>query len=275
LSNLAKTLNKQAFFTVNYLILTMMSRFSQLRKSLAFFLGGLGTTVGVGLSTPAPANAVPWGELLFNGIQLLQLNNLSTEQKVALGGDIHQQVRSNQRLTTNASVNRVGQRLARASECSQIPFKFYVVQDSSINAFATTGGYVYVHTGLLNAVDNEDQLAAVLAHEIAHICNDDLIDKLRQAQLAQGAASLAGLDRSTLASAAYKLAVDLPNSRSAEFDADADGLRYMQRAGYNPNAMPAFLSKLLNNRSTPTFLSSHPATQERISAIQRKIAAGR
>jgi predicted Zn-dependent protease len=253
----------------------MKSRFSKLRKSLAFFLAGLGTSVGVGLVTPTPASALPWGELLFNGVQLFQLSNLSTKQKVELGSQIHQQVRSNYRLGTNDNVTRVGQRLAQASDCSQTPFKFYVVQDRSINAFATTGGYVYVHTGLLNAVDNEDQLAAVMGHEIGHICNDDVIKKLRQAQLAQGAASVAGLDRSTVAAAAYKLAVDLPNSRDAEYNADDKGLRYMQRAGYNPNAMPAFLSKLVNQSSTPSFLSDHPGARERISILQRKIAAGR
>ena len=252
-----------------------LPHFSKLRKGVAFFLAGLGTSVSVGLSTSAPASAISWGQLLFNGVQLLQLSNISTEQKVALGRDIHQQVRSNYRLGTNAYVSRVGQRLAKASDCSDTPFKFYVVQNSSINAFATTGGYVYVHTGLLKAVDNEDQLAGVLGHEIAHICNDDVINKLRQAQLAQGAASLAGLDRSTVASVAYKLAVDLPNSRDAEFNADDRGLQYMQRAGYNPNAMPAFLSKLVNQRSTPTFLSDHPGARERISVLQRKIAAGR
>ncbi|GAB1544358.1 hypothetical protein NUACC21_70340 [Scytonema sp. NUACC21] len=233
----------------------------------------MSTAVGIGLSTPAPASAVPVGELIFRGIQVLQLSNLSTKQKVSLGSDIHQQVRSNQKLSTSAYVNRIGQRLAASSECSQIPFKFYVVQDSSINAFATTGGYVYVHTGLLNAVDNEAQLASVLAHEIAHICNDDLIEKLRQAQIAQGAASAAGVNRSTVAALAYQVAVDLPNSRGAEFDADADGLRYMQRAGYDPNAMIAFLRKLERQPSQPSFLSTHPATSDRIATIQRRLAA--
>lgn len=252
----------------------MKSRFSKLRKSLAFFLAGLGTSVGVGLVTPTPAVALPWGQLLFNGVQLFQLSNLSTKQKVELGQEIHQQVRSNYKLSTNDKVTRVGQRVAAASDCSQYPFHFYVVQNSSINAFSTTGGYVYVHTGLLNIVDNEDQLAAVLGHEIGHICNNDLVKKLRQAQLAQGAASLAGLDRSTVAAAAYKLAVDLPNSREAEYNADDKGLRYIERAGYNPNAMPAFLSKLLTQRSTPSFLSDHPGARERISILQRKIAAG-
>ena len=252
----------------------IFSRFSKLRKNFAFFLAGLATTIGIGLITPTPVGAVPWTQLLFNGVQLLQLSNVSAKQKVELGREIDQQVRSNYRISTNEKVTRIGQRVAAASDCAEYPFHFSVVQDKSINAFSTTGGYVYVHTGLLNAVDNEDQLAAVLGHEIGHICNNDLIKKLRQAQLAQGAASLAGLDRSTVASAAYKLAVDLPNSRDAEYNADDKGLRYIERAGYNPNAMPAFLSKLVSQRSTPTFLSDHPGAKERISILQRKIAAG-
>ncbi|MBD2356458.1 M48 family metalloprotease [Tolypothrix sp. FACHB-123] len=251
---------------------------SRMRKSLSVLLG-VGTAVGVGFTSLTPANAIPWERLIFNGVQLLQLSNISPQQTVALGQNIHQQVRQNYRLDsnskTNAYVNRVGQRLARASNCSQVPFKFYVVRDSSINAFATTGGYVYVNTGLINAADNEDQLASVIAHEIAHICNNDLIDKLKQTQLAQGAASLAGLDQSAVTAIAYKLAVDLPNSREAEFDADDKGLQYMRRAGYNLNAMPAFMRKLVRQSSAPSFLSSHPGTQERISVIERKIRNGR
>jgi predicted Zn-dependent protease len=246
---------------------------NKFRKTLSLVLG-LGTAASVGLSAPAPASAIPFQDLIVPGIQYFQLSNLSTKQKAALGGDIHQQVRRNYRLGTNAYVNKVGQRLVKASDCSQTPFKFYVVQNSSINAFATTGGYVYVHTGLLQAADNEDQLASVLAHEIAHICNDDLINKLRQAQLARGVASLAGLDRSNLAALAYKVAIDLPNSRDAEFAADAKGLQYMQQAGYDPNAMPAFLRKLVNRSSTPTFLSTHPNAKERITVLEKKIAAG-
>jgi predicted Zn-dependent protease len=245
---------------------------NKLKKGLSLILG-LGTAASVGLSAPMPAEALPFQDLIVPGIQYFQLSNLSTKEKVKLGSSIHQQVRSNYRVGTNPTVTRIGQRLARVSSCSQTPFKFYVVQDRSINAFATTGGYVYVHTGLINVADNEDQLASVIAHEIAHICNDDLVNKLRQAQLAQGAASLAGLDRSKLAAVAYQLAVDLPNSREAEFNADAKGLQYMQQAGYDPNAMPAFLKKLVNRSSRPAFLSTHPNPRERIAVLERRIAA--
>lgn len=252
------------------------SYFHRLHKSFSFLIG-LGSAVGYGLSIPTPASALPWGQLIFEGIQLVQLSHLSTQQKAELGKDIHQQVSRNYRFDskeqTNSYVNRVGQRVARASDCAQYPFHFYVVQDPHINAFSTTGGYVYVNTGLLKAADNEDQLAGVLGHEIGHICNNDLINKMRESALAQTAATATGLDRSTLAAVGYQLAVNLPNSRHDEFNADAKGLNYMERAGYNPNAMPAFLSKLLKQPSPPAFLSDHPGTRERIDVLEKKIAA--
>lgn len=157
---------------------------------------GLSGAVSVEVLAPVSATAVPLEELIFPGVQLLQLYTISPEQRVQLGRNIHQQVLSNYQLNTdpqvNAYVDRIGQRLAAASDCSEYPFQFYIVQDDSINAFATTGGYVYVNTGLINATDNQDQLAGVLAHEIGHICNDDLIDQLKQTTLAQGAASATG-----------------------------------------------------------------------------------
>ncbi|MEB3337265.1 MAG: M48 family metalloprotease, partial [Leptolyngbyaceae bacterium] len=156
----------------------------------------------------------------------------------------------------------------------ELPFRFYAVQDPQINAFSTTGGFVYVNTGLLKAVDNSDQLAGVMAHEIAHICNQDLINQLKETQMAQGAASVVGLDQNALVGTAYQLAFNLPNSREAEFQADDQGLKYMKRAGYNPRAMPAFLTKLLKQPSPPEFLSNHPATQDRIQVLKQKIAEG-
>ncbi|MGC8713606.1 MAG: hypothetical protein ACP5RH_14555, partial [Leptodesmis sp.] len=84
------------------------------RQGLAFLLG-LTITLGVGVLTPETAKALPWQQLILNGIQLLQLNTLSPQQRVQLGESIHQQVTSNYRINTNpqtnALVNRIGQRL--------------------------------------------------------------------------------------------------------------------------------------------------------------------
>lgn len=261
---------------VFFVIMFHFRSFRKTRVGLSLLLG-LSGAVGLESFTPAPATAIPLEELIFPGVQLLQLYTISPEQRVQLGQSIHQQVLSNYQLNTdpqvNAYVDRIGQRLAAASDCSEYPFQFYVVQDDSINAFATTGGYVYVNTGLINATDNQDQLAGVLAHEIGHICNDDLIDQLKQTTLAQGAASVTGLDQSTLAEIAYTLAVGLPYSRRAEFAADTAGLAYVQQAGYDPRALPAFLTKLVQSPSVPVFLSSHPAPRDRIESLEEQIAS--
>src|SRR4030095_4424348 len=86
---------------------------------------------------------------------------------------VHQELLKQARLVQDSSITRyvdsVGQRLARNSQRPNIPWRFYVVDDKSINAFATLGGRVYVHTGLLAATQSEAQLASVLGHEIGHI----------------------------------------------------------------------------------------------------------
>jgi len=253
------------------------TRYRQWQHQGLSFLLGLGTALGLGFATPSSVNALPWLQLLLQGNQYLQLSNVSKQEEVQLGGEINQKLHSRYKFDSNrklnAYVNRVGQSVARVSDCSQLPFHFSIVQEPQLNAFSTTGGYVYVNTGLLKAIDNQDQLAAVLGHEIGHICNNDLIHKMRSAALEQGLVSLASADRNTLLNLGVQLAVDLPNSRQDEFNADAKGLKYIERAGYDPHAMVAFLSKLLKEPSPPKFLSDHPGTQERIAVLKRKIAS--
>ncbi len=91
----------------------------QLRRGFSFILG-LGTAVGLGLSTPLPASALPWGDIFMHGVELIQLSHLSVQQKVQLGQDIHQQLLDKYKLDsnprTNAYVNRVGQSLAQVSD---------------------------------------------------------------------------------------------------------------------------------------------------------------
>ncbi|MFB2771184.1 M48 family metalloprotease [Pelatocladus sp. BLCC-F211] len=121
------------------------------------------------------------------------------------------------------------------------------------------GGYVYVTTGLLKAADNEAQLASVIAHEIGHIASRHAIEQMRETAIARGVATAAGLERSTAVQIGVDLALQRPNSREDEFEADRKGLRTLGRAGYAESAMIAFMQKLLQKRSLPTFLSTHPA----------------
>ncbi|MBE9050970.1 M48 family metallopeptidase [Nostocales cyanobacterium LEGE 11386] len=231
------------------------------------------------LTTPMPGRAFDIRSLLFRGVQIIQMSNISDRQEVDLGQQMNQQLKSGDiRLSRNSAINRyveqIGRRLATNSDRANLPFTFQVVEDDAINAFATLGGFVYIHTGLIKAADNEAELASVIAHEIGHIGGRHLVQQMRQRAIAGGVASAAGLDRNAAVGIGVELALNRPRSRQDEFDADNRGLRTLTRAGYAQSAMVSFMQKLMQRGgSVPTFLSTHPGTSDRISALQRSIDA--
>ncbi|PPS44250.1 M48 family metallopeptidase [Chroococcidiopsis sp. TS-821] len=248
------------------------------RRRLIYPLLSLFIVLALSLGTPAISQAFSIFDLLIRGVQIIQLSNISDSQEVQLGRQINQQLVSREvRLYRNSDINRyinqIGQRLVPASDRSGIPYTFQVVDDRGINAFATMGGFVYVNTGLIRLADNEAQLASVLAHEIGHIASRHAIQQMRQTAIASGVASVAGLDRNRAVQIGVDLALRRPNSREDEFEADRRGLANSIRAGYAPSATIAFMEKLLqqNGRSIPTFLSTHPATGERITRLRNAI----
>ncbi len=229
------------------------------------------------LSTPLPGRTLDFLPLILQGVQVLQLSNISDRQETDIGKQINQQILGGQvRLYRNSNVNayveQIGRRLAANSDRPNLPFTFQVVDDDAINAFATLGGYVYVHTGLLKAADNEAELASVIAHEIGHIGGKHLVKQMRQKAIASGLATATGLDRNTAVGIGVELALNRPRSRSDEFDADQRGLRTLTRAGYAQSGMVSFMQKLLKKGgSVPTFLSTHPGTSDRIDGLRRAI----
>ncbi|MEH2074292.1 MAG: M48 family metalloprotease [Nostoc sp.] len=247
------------------------------RRSWFYPLISVVVALSLCLSTPVPGRALDFLPLLLQGFQAFQLSNISPNQEVDLGKQINQELVGSQvRLYRNPEVNRyveqVGRRLAVNSDRPNLPYTFQIVEDDSINAFATLGGYVYVHTGLLKTADNEAELASVLAHEIGHIGGKHVVKQMQQKALESGLLTAAGLDRSTAVQIGVQLARDLPRSRNNEFEADQRGLRTLTRTGYAQSAMVSFMKKLLNKGgSAPTFLSTHPGTSDRIDALRRAI----
>ena len=125
---------------------------------------------------------------------------------------------------------------------------------------------------MIAAADNEAQVASVIGHEIGHIAARHSIQQMRQQAIAQGLTAAAGLDRNTLVNLGTKVALQLPNSRKDEFQADQLGLASMKSAGYAPSGMVAFMEKLLKRGgSIPSFLSTHPNTSDRIKALEQAI----
>lgn len=270
------------FFRLTVLVLSaMLNRFSLLwrrcRRRFLYPLLSLVLALSVIFITPLVAQA-SLIDLIFNGIQAIQLSNISDRQEVQIGQQINRQLVSteiklyrNQEITSY--INQIGQRLEQQSKRPDIPYTFQVVNDKSINAFATMGGFVYIHAGLIAAADNEAQLASVMAHEIGHIAGRHAIAQMRQAAVTRGLAAAAGLDRNTMVNIGVELALQRPNSRKDEFEADQMGLDTLKKAGYAPSAMVGFMEKLLKKEnSQPTFLSTHPATSDRIKALEQAIA---
>ena len=206
-------------------------------------------------------------------VQYIQVSNISDEQEVEIGKQTNQQVLQQYRLYDRPQiqqyVSNLGQELIDSSDSRDIPFTFQVVDSDEVNAFATPGGFVYVTTGLLKTAENRAQLASVMAHEIAHINERHGIKGLKQAVAAQGIANTVGVDSNTLAQMAYQLAVDLPQSRSFEYEADRSGLEILQQAGYPPQAFANFLAKLEGGGGTPEFIRTHPTSEHRIEAISQ------
>ncbi|MEY2831398.1 MAG: hypothetical protein RLZZ574_656 [Cyanobacteriota bacterium] len=257
--------------------------FSFLQRYYYHFVYGfmaLILSVSISLLNVQPSFGVSWLDLIIRGVQVVQISNISKTQEVELGTSINQElIKSGQakiyrNQSINDYINQIGQRLAKTSQRSDIPYTFQIVDDNGINAFATMGGYVYVNKGLIAAADNEAELASVIGHEIGHIAARHGIEHMRDSAVAQGLLSAAGLDRSDAVQIGVELAVSRPNGRSDELEADRFGLNNMIKANYAPAGILGFMQKLLQaGGSTPSFLSTHPATSERIKILQGQINA--
>ena len=255
----------------------MLKLFSLSGRSRRWFYPVLSIFVALGItvSSVLPSQAISVFDLLRQGVQIIQLSNISDRQEVELGKQIDQQIKREVRIYQNQDINsyvqQIGRQLAATSDRPNLPYTFQVVDDKGVNAFATAGGFVYVNTGLLKLADNEAELASVMAHEIGHITAKHLVEQMRESALAQGVSQAAGLDRNAAVQIGVDLALRRPNSRKDELEADQVGLRNLRRAGYAESGMVSFMKKLLTSRSTPTFLSTHPATGDRIVALERAI----
>ncbi|WP_009546034.1 M48 family metallopeptidase [Crocosphaera subtropica] len=248
------------------------------RRSLIY---GLLVTLMSGsiiVSSPQPSYGQSWLNWIFQGVQVIQLSTLSDSQEVKYGQQINRELISSGqfRLSRNRAlierVDRIGQRLARNSSRPNLPFTFQVIQDDSINAFATMGGFVYVNTGLIAAAENEAELASVVGHEIAHITERHSIKQMRNVAISQGLMSAAGLNENDIVNLGVQLAVNLPNSREAELEADQVGLQNLRQAGYAPIGMITFMKKLTQKGgSPPAFLSTHPGSSQRVEALTQAV----
>jgi predicted Zn-dependent protease len=216
------------------------------------------------------------------------LNFISLEKEIEIGKMYAQQVEKSSTLVTdpviNEYINRVGQNLVRNSD-ARVPFTIKVIQDDSVNAFALPGGFFYVNSGLILKAQEEDELAGVMGHEIAHVCARHWAKEATKGELTQLAMipMMIFLPYGWAGYGIYQgLNFGIPIaflkfSRDHEREADYLGLQYMYKAGYDPNAYVTFFERLtaMERRtpgSIPKVFSDHPPTPDRIVAAQKEIA---
>jgi predicted Zn-dependent protease len=193
---------------------------------------------------------------------------------------IYTQADLNEDPELNTYIRSIGARLLRHTHTNR-KFHFYVINDNSINAFAGPGGIIAIHSGLIMAAQTEDELAAVMAHEIQHVQQEHLsrmFDQSKKGMLPMLAgivgALLVGSQSPQAAMAmitgtiAYGAQKQLAFSRDHEWEADRFGIDTLTAAGYNPEAMADFFETLgnryRNDAKSPEILLSHPVTDKRI-----------
>jgi beta-barrel assembly-enhancing protease len=205
---------------------------------------------------------------------------VTTQQEVQMGrqyaAEINRQLPIVQDATIHRYVNDLGNRIARGADPRGIQYTFYVVNSNQVNAFAVPGGFIYVNRGLIDRTDNLSELAGVLGHEIGHVVARHGIDQMQRMQNAEMAVNLAYILLGRQPGAVEQVGLQVGagayfarHSREAENEADALAVRYLAQAGINPEGIPTFFAKLLDDQQrqparVEQWFMTHPLAQDRL-----------
>ncbi|MBN3039375.1 MAG: M48 family metalloprotease [Candidatus Omnitrophica bacterium] len=210
---------------------------------------------------------------------------ISTAQEMAIGENVEKEVLETYKVSGDKKkqdyVDQIGQKVASVSDRQDLDYKFVVLDDKELNAFTIPGGIVYINTGLLDIL-NDDEVAAVLAHEIGHVAARHSIKRIQsqlgyQLLLTVAVVSVNKNDPNAAktvaqgSNAIFEL-VQLGYSRRDELLADRLSIKYTYKAGYNPWGMVEALKKLQAHSEEkggwggPVILRSHPYIEDRIRA---------
>lgn len=242
----------------------------------------LSLSIAMSLVTPAP--------LFANTLDLPDIGTaagatLSIDQELIYGDAYMRMLRSSQPIINDPVLNQyidtLGHRLVANANDVKTPFRFFMIRDRNINAFAFFGGYVALHSGLFLHARTESELASVIAHEIAHVTQRHLARSMEE-QARRSPATLAALAGALLlaiaapeagiaaitATTAGTMQSQINYTRSNEKEADRFGINTLVKAGYDAQAMPRFFSRLADEyryaSTPPPMLLTHPLPEDRI-----------
>jgi len=216
--------------------------------------------------------------------------SLSEQDEIAIGRQAAAQVEKKAHILRDPEIQRyismLGMELARASARPGLPWRFRVIQDNHINAFALPGGFLYVHSKVLELAGSEAELAGVIAHEIGHVegrHHKARIEKAMRYRLGLGVLGAVmghggGGDAALIAGRLLAQGQLTKYSRQAEADADRRGVAILYRTGFDPMAMSRFLRNLVklergHHSMLAGFFADHPAARDRVASTRTQAQA--
>jgi len=213
----------------------------------------------------------------------------STEKEVETGRKIARRVEQELALAVDEPmqerVRSIGERIAAVCDRRELVYHFAAVHDEPVNAFSLPGGWVFVNDGLIMKTANDDELAGVIAHEVAHIAARHAVKRFETGlgiQIAQLATLAAGQGDALRGASIAAQAAQLAYARQDELEADRLGVKYMKAAGFDPQGMLTFLEKLqaLDRYKTrylprgivrPQYALTHPFVPDRLRAVKEAL----
>ncbi len=214
-------------------------------------------------------------------------NMFSPQQDVELGRQVSKDAERQVPMLNDARVdsylNNLGRRLAAHAPGERYPYQYKCVNDRAINAFALPGGNVYVNRGVIEAAENEAQLAGVIAHETAHVALRHGTNQATKAYAAQVPLAVLGgvLGSNSVGAVLAQLGAGfaansllLKYSRTAESQADIMGTQILYDSGYDPRAMAQFFEKIeteSKGKNPPEFFSNHPSPEHRVERVTDEV----
>jgi len=221
-------------------------------------------------------------DLLKKGVGVVEaLQPIGEEEEIVLGEAVAVEAFSrfggeypNQ--AWNRYINLVGKTIAEVSDRPTLNFHFAILNSQEQNAFAAPGGYIFITVGLLKTLKNEAELGGVLAHEIAHVTKQHMLETIRRGAVL-GSVSELSLTAMKQDPKMFSSAIDQMTEllftkgldKDKEFEADVVGVDYAYRAGYHPQGLKDYLQTLAKEEghAESRFFTTHPSTTERISKI--------
>ena len=256
--------------------------------TVPFNMGGCGSSnIDVGSLAPSiplgkSGGSLETGKLIEGGTKAIQASSLDARHEKALGESVSLRLTNDYGVAHDDALQQyiifVGQAVASRTSRAQGPWVFGVLDSDKVNAFSGPGGFVWVTRGAIQQMQDESELAGVLAHEAGHVIRHHGLNAAKRAGVSEGlltAASAQG-DFAQFSNLSDKVADAIVNtgvSQPEEFEADESAVRYVATAGYDPNGFLRFLQRIRNGQKAgQNLFGTHPGLDERISRIGNQIS---